>query len=107
MPTTAVPGDKKDAKAAADKASEKGAENYEFPPDTIITERFLDPKTNKMNSKRYLMGKFLGKGGFAKVYSITALDSRDQKQLAAKVITKAALQKARTKAKLESEIRIH
>lgn len=42
---------------------------------TVVTERYVDPKTNKVSSRRYLKGRFLGKGGFAKVYEFVSLDS--------------------------------
>lgn len=42
---------------------------------TVVTERYVDPKTNKISTRRYLKGKFLGKGGFAKVFEFVNLDS--------------------------------
>jgi polo-like kinase 1 len=67
----------------------------------------MDPKTRDMKSKRYLMGKFLGKGGFAKVYEITDLDSKKNTMLAAKLIAKEQLEKKNKVRKLEFEIRVH
>ena len=55
--------------------------------------------------KRYARGKFLGKGGFAKCYECTNLDTK--KVTAAKIIPKSTLQKSRQRAKLLSEIKIH
>ena len=55
--------------------------------------------------KKYVKGKFLGKGGFAKCYDFTSLETR--KLMAAKIIPKASLTKSRAKQKLMSEIRIH
>jgi polo-like kinase 1 len=55
--------------------------------------------------KKYLQGRLLGKGGFAKCYEITSLDTK--KVLAAKIICKATLNKSRAKQKLISEIKIH
>jgi polo-like kinase 1 len=55
--------------------------------------------------KKYLKGKFLGKGGFAKCYEFTSLENK--KITAAKVICKATLTKSRAKQKLMSEIKIH
>jgi len=54
---------------------------------------------------RYLRGKVLGKGGFAKVYMCTSLDTN--RSYAVKIIPKANLVKARARNKLQSEIRIH
>jgi len=55
--------------------------------------------------KKYIKGKFLGKGGFAKCYEITSLETK--KLLAAKIVPKQSLTKSRAKQKLMSEIRIH
>ncbi|ACI65561.1 predicted protein, partial [Phaeodactylum tricornutum CCAP 1055/1] len=54
---------------------------------------------------QYLRGRFLGKGGFAKVYLCTALDT--SKQYAVKIVPKANLVKARARHKLQTEIKIH
>ena len=54
---------------------------------------------------KYLKGKFLGKGGFAKCYEFTKLDSK--RVVAAKVVLKSSLTKSRAKQKLMSEIKIH
>jgi polo-like kinase 1 len=51
------------------------------------------------------MGKFLGKGGFAKCYEAT--DTQTKEVFAAKVVQKASLNKSRAKQKLMSEIKIH
>jgi polo-like kinase 1 len=55
--------------------------------------------------RRYSKGKFLGKGGFARVYEITNCDTG--KLYAGKVVAKASLTKSRAKQKLMSEIKIH
>ena len=55
--------------------------------------------------KRYAKGKFLGKGGFAKCYEFTNLET--ERVLAAKIIPKASLKKSRHRQKLLSEIKIH
>jgi len=69
----------------------------------------IEEKITKIGSdpviKKYLKGKLLGKGGFAKCYEITSLDSK--KVMAAKIIQKATLTKSRAKQKLISEIKIH
>jgi serine/threonine protein kinase len=55
--------------------------------------------------RRYLKGKLLGKGGFAKCYWATCLQT--QKQYAMKVVLKSTLQKPKAKAKLQAEVKIH
>ncbi len=55
--------------------------------------------------KKYAKGKFLGKGGFAKCYEFTNLES--SQVLAAKIIPKSSLKKSRHRQKLLSEIKIH
>ncbi len=66
-----------------------------------IPEIIADP-----NSKRkYERGRFLGKGGFAKCYEFTNLETK--RISATKVITKSSLTKSRAKQKLMSEIKIH
>lgn len=55
--------------------------------------------------RKFRRGKFLGKGGFAKVYEMIDLDTG--KVFAAKIVPKSTLQKTRQRAKLQSEIKIH
>lgn len=52
-----------------------------------------------------MRGKILGKGGFAKCYEATDLDTREV--WAVKIVAKASLVKQRAKVKLLSEIAIH
>jgi len=54
---------------------------------------------------KYRKGKFLGKGGFAKVYEITDLETNWVD--ACKIVEKASLKRSRAKQKLMSEIKIH
>jgi polo-like kinase 1 len=70
----------------------------------IIEEKIIKV-TGDIQLRKYLKGKFLGKGGFAKCYEFTNLDSK--KLYAAKIITKASLVKSRAKQKLITEIKIH
>jgi polo-like kinase 1 len=75
-------------------------------PDTqIIVEEKITNAMGEVVIKKYARGKFLGKGGFAKCYEFTQLESK--KLSAAKIIPKASLQKSRQRAKLLSEIKIH
>ena len=57
----------------------------------------IEEKVNNMLGepiiKRYARGKFLGKGGFAKCYECTNLETK--KVTAAKIIPKSTLQKSR------------
>ena len=53
---------------------------------------------------RYLRGKMLGKGGFAKVYLCTALDTN--KSYAIKIVPKANLVKARARDKVRKQIQV-
>lgn len=55
--------------------------------------------------KRYSKGRFLGKGGFAKCYEVTDMETKYV--LAAKIVAKASIAKPRAMAKLRSEIAIH
>lgn len=70
----------------------------------IIEEKIIKV-TGDIQIRKYLKGKFLGKGGFAKCYEFTNLDSK--KIYAAKIISKASLVKSRAKQKLITEIKIH
>ena len=74
------------------------------PTHTIIEKKTKD-LNGKITVKRYTKGRFLGKGGFAKVYELR--DPESNQTLAVKVVQKTSLAKPRAKAKLQSEIRIH
>lgn len=65
-------------------------------PDVVI-----DPSTNK----RYLKGRFLGKGGFAKCYELTDMETK--KIYAGKIVSKGLLIKQHQKDKMTQEINIH
>jgi len=54
---------------------------------------------------RYSKGRFLGKGGFAKVYEVQDMETKEI--FAAKIVSKASITKPRAHAKLRSEIAIH
>jgi len=55
--------------------------------------------------RRYIKGKFLGKGGFAKCWEFVNADTNYVH--ASKIIQKSSLTKSRAKQKLMSEIKIH
>ncbi|KAG9467747.1 hypothetical protein GDO78_014400 [Eleutherodactylus coqui] len=65
-----------------------------------IPEVLVDPRTRR----RYLRGRFLGKGGFAKCYELTDLASREL--FAGKIVPKTMLLKPHQKDKMTMEIAI-
>ena len=70
---------------------------------TLIEEKY---KTgNEYGTRRYVKGKFLGKGGFAKCWEF--VNAETNYVHAAKIIQKSSLTKSRAKQKLMSEIKIH
>ena len=71
----------------------------------VIVEEKVTNALGEPIIKKYSRGKFLGKGGFAKCYEFTNIESK--KIIAAKIVPKATLQKSRQRAKLLSEIKIH
>ncbi|XP_073504406.1 serine/threonine-protein kinase PLK1 [Phyllobates terribilis] len=86
-----------EGKTAAQQAAAK-------PPGTSsvkeIPEILVDPRTRR----RYLRGRFLGKGGFAKCYEITDLGNREV--YAGKIVPKTMLLKPHQKDKMTMEIAI-
>jgi len=76
----------------------------ELSNDVIIEEQIVKPNGDII-TRKYSKGRFLGKGGFARCYEFTSLDTR--KVYAAKIIAKSSITKARAKQKLMSEIKIH
>ena len=71
--------------------------------------QIVEEKIVKVNGdvaiKRYSKGRFLGKGGFAKVYEFVCIETKQV--TAGKLLDKTALTKARARQKLMSEIKIH
>ena len=74
-------------------------------PNSATVEEKIVKVNGDIAYRKYTRGRFLGKGGFAKVYEITNQESG--KVSAAKLISKASLAKARARQKLMSEIKIH
>uniref|UniRef100_W5LGF0 Serine/threonine-protein kinase PLK n=1 Tax=Astyanax mexicanus TaxID=7994 RepID=W5LGF0_ASTMX len=66
-----------------------------------IPDILVDPRT----MKRYMRGRFLGKGGFAKCYEITDMETKEV--FAGKVVPKSLLMKPHQKEKMSTEIAIH
>jgi polo-like kinase 1 len=74
----------------------------------LISEE-IEERIYKFNGeeiiKKYIKGKFLGKGGFAKCYELRCVNNK--KIYAAKIVSKNNLSKQSAKQKLKSEIKIH
>lgn len=66
-------------------------------PITIVEHR-KRPSGDGYTVHKYLRGKLLGKGGFAKVYKVTSLDTN--KEYAVKIVPKANLVKSRARQKV-------
>lgn len=61
----------------------------------------MDPRSRR----RYLRGRFLGKGGFAKCFEISDADTKEV--FAGKIVPKSLLLKPHQKEKMSMEISIH
>jgi len=72
--------------------------------DEIIEEKIVK-QTGDVQIRRYIRGRLLGKGGFAKCYEFTCCETK--KVFAAKKVSKSGLKNSRAKQKLISEIKIH
>lgn len=70
-----------------------------------MVEEKIKRKNGETFVRKWVKGRFLGKGGFAKVYEFTNVDSK--RVYASKIINKSSLTKKRAKQKLISEIKIH
>ena len=66
---------------------------------TIIEER-ITRSNGETIVRKYAKGRLLGKGGFAKCYEVTNLESK--RILAAKIIEKASLKKSRARQKVKN-----
>ena len=95
------------AAQAQQQVTSAAQQNNQAPVNTIVEEK-ITKYNGEVQIRRYLKGKFLGKGGFAKCYEFQALDPpKGAPILAAKVVCKETLVKSRAKQKLMSEIKIH
>lgn len=90
--------------ANTDKDSKQAGTEAGLDIQTIIEEKIVKV-TGDVQIRKYIKGRLLGKGGFAKCYEFTCTDTK--KIYASKVVTKASLVKSRAKQKLISEIKIH
>ncbi|XP_073739042.1 LOW QUALITY PROTEIN: serine/threonine-protein kinase PLK1-like [Callorhinus ursinus] len=71
------------------------------PPAKEIPEVLVDPRSRR----RYLQGRFLGKGGFAKCFEISDADTKEV--FAGKIVPTSLLLKPHQKEKMSMEISIH
>ena len=72
----------------------------EVPPPLEIEELRRKPNGEGHTVHRYTRGKMLGKGGFAKVYNCTSMDTN--RTYAVKIVPKTNLVKARARQKVSS-----
>ena len=70
-----------------------------------IIEAKMKDAEGRVVAHKFVKGKLLGKGGFAKCYHGISLPSRNS--CALKIVLKTSLVKSRAKHKLQSEIKIH
>ena len=70
-----------------------------------IVEEKITKVSGEIQIRKYIKGRLLGKGGFAKCYEF--INEETQHSSAAKIIPKKSLVKSRAKQKLISEIKIH
>lgn len=71
---------------------------------TIVEEK-ITKSSGEIQIVKYIKGRFLGKGGFAKCYEFTNVETKAI--TAAKIVQKSSLTRSRAKQKLISEIKIH
>ena len=64
----------------------------------VVIEEKISKVNGEVTIKKYARGKALGKGGFAKCYEVTNLETK--KTLAAKIIAKNTLTKNRARQKV-------
>ncbi|XP_076355007.1 serine/threonine-protein kinase PLK1-like isoform X1 [Tachypleus tridentatus] len=70
-----------------------------------VVKEISDVVIDCVNKKRYIKGRFLGKGGFAKCYEL--MDMETKEVFAGKIVPKAMLSKQHQKEKITQEIAIH
>ena len=83
----------------SDKDKDKPGDNQ-----SIIEEK-ITKVSGEVQIRKYIKGRLLGKGGFAKCYEF--INQETEHSSAAKIIPKKSLVKSRAKQKLISEIKIH
>ncbi|CAM9822421.1 unnamed protein product, partial [Discosporangium mesarthrocarpum] len=75
------------------------------PAQEIIECRKKNSKGEEVVVHRYLKGRLLGKGGFAKCFKVTCVATG--RHFAMKIVPKSTLTKSRARQKLQTEIKIH
>lgn len=73
--------------------------------ETKQSKEIPDIVTDLSTNKKYLKGRFLGKGGFAKCYELTDMETKHV--YAGKIVPKSVLVKQNQKDKMTQEINIH
>lgn len=76
----------------------KNGENKDVPTESGIIEQKVTQANGEIRIKKYSKGKALGRGGFAKCYEVTNMETK--KVLAAKIIQKSSLNRSRAKQKV-------
>lgn len=84
-------------------AGKAGSKDDKDIPQTIIEK--CAKINGEITTHSYIKGKFLGKGGFARVYELLCSESNEV--YACKYIPKEKISKSRARQKLMSEIKIH
>ena len=92
------------ASKAKAKKKRKNNKHASIIPD-IIEERRKSSSTGEIKIYKYKKGKYLGKGGFARCYTMTNME--DGHVYAGKVVSKSSLVKSTAKELLIAEIKIH
>lgn len=69
--------------------------NFNSSSPSSIVEETIKRKNGETTTWKWVKGRFLGKGGFAKVYEFTNVETK--KIYAAKIIAKSSLTKKRAK----------
>uniref|UniRef100_A0A8C7YT35 Serine/threonine-protein kinase PLK n=1 Tax=Oryzias sinensis TaxID=183150 RepID=A0A8C7YT35_9TELE len=87
--------------AIAKPAQPSGHVDPKSAPLKEIPEVLVDPRT----LRRYSKGRFLGKGGFAKCFEITDMETKQV--FAGKIVPKSLILKQHQREKMSSEISIH
>ena len=80
------------------------AERFDQAVPSMIYEQFVND-AGRTVTRTYRRGKLLGKGGFARCYLFTDLETNEN--FAGKVVQKSSLKRSRAREKLMAEIKIH
>jgi polo-like kinase 1 len=84
---------------------EKDKRSPQITENSIIIQEKVVRTNGEVDNVNYIVGKCIGKGGFAKCYELINLETKHIS--AVKVVQKFTLEKSRARAKLISEIKIH